>query len=291
MMLEKELALARELALNAGKEILEYYAREIIAEEKLGVDNFYEPVTAADRAANRIILDGLRRSFPDDAVLSEEEKDDLELRLSKPRVWIVDPMDGTAGFVKKDGDFGVQIGLAERGEPVLGVVYLPFHDMLYFAVKGDGAFSVSGNKPGKKLKVSDKTDFAEMKLAITRNHSSRNMSVVTGELGLHSQVKRGSVGLKVGLIAEQICDIYIHLSPRTKFWDTCAPQVILEEAGGKLTDIFGFPIEYDGSDVQNLNGVLATNGASHKRAVERLKPLLNRFERYRITAKKPVPGI
>src|SRR5689334_15271428 len=117
-MFELELEIARRVARDAGSLILEHYAREIIAEEKLGVDNFYEPVTEADREASRLIVDGLTEAFPNDAVLSEEEKDDPLERLTRRRAWIVDPIDGTAGFVQKDGDFAVQIGLAEDGEPV-----------------------------------------------------------------------------------------------------------------------------------------------------------------------------
>ena len=107
MDLERELELAKDLARRAGLEILEYYAREIIAEEKLGVDLFYEPVTAADRAASQLIVKGVEAVFPDDAILSEEEKDVFEHREGKQRVWVIDPIDGTAGFIKKDGDFAV----------------------------------------------------------------------------------------------------------------------------------------------------------------------------------------
>src|SRR5262245_60483146 len=127
-MYEVELETAQRLAREAGEVVLEYYAKEIIAEEKLGIDNFYEPVTEADRAASRLIVDALAEAFPDDAVLSEEELDDPEYRLSRKRAWIIDPIDGTAGFVQKDGDFAVQIGLAEAGEPIMGVVFLPFYD-------------------------------------------------------------------------------------------------------------------------------------------------------------------
>jgi 3'(2'), 5'-bisphosphate nucleotidase len=91
--------------------------------------------------------------------------------------------------------------------------------------------------------------------------------------------------LKIGLIAESICDIYIHLSPRTKFWDTCAPQIILEEAGGRVTDIFGEPMSYDLADVQNYGGILASNGISHKKAVEQLRPVLNEIGRLKISSK------
>ena len=280
-MYEKELEIAQAIARKAGALILEYYAKEIIAEEKLGVDNFYEPVTEADRMASRLIVDALSEAFPDDAVLSEEEKDDPLARLTKKRAWIIDPIDGTAGFVQKDGDFAVHIGLAEGGEPVAGIVYLPNFDVMYFASKGSGTFVVRDGET-IKLSVSKKDRFAQMKLAVTRHHWSNRMNRVIKEFGFRNHCRRGSVGLKIGLIAEGKCDIYIHLSPRTKLWVICAPQIILEEAGGKLTDIFGSRARYDIEDLQNHNGILASNGVAHDEAVKRLRPILTEFGRMRV---------
>lgn len=273
------------LARRAGAAILEHYSSDIISENKIGADNHSEPVTAADREASRIIVEGLAGMFPADAVLSEEEIDELEGRLSNDRVWIIDPIDGTAGFIKKDGDFAVQIGLAERGEAILGVVYLPAKDVLYTAKRGEGSFVSKNGGADTRLKVSNKTDFSEMDLAVSRDHRSPKISRIVKDLGLRSEVARGSVGVKIGLIAEQTCDLYIHLSHRTKFWDTCGPQVILEEAGGKLTDLFGNAFRYDLGNVQNLNGILASNGTSHNLAVKNLRPLLNEFGRPNLTAK------
>lgn len=284
-MYDAELDAAAGLARRAGSLILEYYAKEIIAEEKLGVDNFYEPVTEADRMASRIIVDGLSERFPDDAVLSEEEKDDPIERLTRKRTWIIDPIDGTAGFVQKDGDFAVQIGLAEEGEPVAGVVYLPDFDTMYSAAKGGGAF-VERDDERTRLETSKKERFDQMKLAVTRHHWSNKMNRVIKEFGFRDHCRRGSVGLKIGLIAEGVCDIYIHLSPRTKLWDTCSPQIILEEAGGRLTDIFGERMRYDIEDLQNHNGIVASNGAAHNEAIRRLKPLLTEFGRLRIKGKR-----
>ena len=284
-MLEKELETAIALAREAGARILEFYALEIIAEEKLGADNFTEPVTIADVTASRIIVQGLEKAFSDDAILSEEELDDAENRLLGKRVWIIDPIDGTWGFIKKDGDFGVQIGLTQNGEVVLGVVYLPAHDILYYASKDKGAFCVTNGETANRLQVSGKTKFTEMNLASSRNHRSPRMYRIIEDFGFRQEVQRGSVGLKVGLIVERICDLYVHLSPRTKFWDTCAPQIILEEAGGRMTDLFGFPLHYDISDVQNHNGIVATNGATHEEVITKLKPILSEFGRLRITAK------
>ena len=163
--------------------------------------------------------------------------------------------------------------------------FVPDENRLFYASKGNGAFVVENNDLPRRLKVSDEEDFTEMTLAVSRNHRSPKMSRIVKDLKLKKEIQRGSVGLKVGLIAEQICDLYIHLSPRTKFWDTCAPQIILEEAGGKLTDLFGEKIIYDLHDVQNHNGVLASNGATHEIAVKKLKPLLSDFGRLRVKAK------
>lgn len=282
-MLEKELATAIALARAAALRILEFYASEIIAEEKLGADNFTEPVTIADKTASRIIVEGIAAAFPGDAILSEEEADFAEDRFAGKRIWIIDPIDGTWGFIKKNGDFGVQIGLTdENGAVVLGVVFLPAHDKLFFAVKGAGAFLIETDGAPKQLKVSGKTNFAEMNLASSRDHRSPRMHRIIEDFRFKREVQRGSVGLKIGLIVEQICDLYIHLSPRTKFWDTCAPQIILEEAGGQMTDLFGSPLRYDLLDVQNHNGIVATNGAAHEKAVSTLKPLLNEFGRLRV---------
>lgn len=282
MMLEKELEVGIELARTAGAKILEFYALEIITEQKLGADNFSEPVTIADRTASQMIVEGLAQSFPDDGILSEEEDDVIEIRTMRERVWMIDPIDGTWGFIKKDGDFGVQIGLTENGEAVLGVVYLPFHDELFYAVKDEGAFLIENGEEPKRLQVSGKTDFTAMILASSRNHRSPKMHRIIKDFGFKKEIQRGSVGLKIGLIAQKTADIYIHLSPRTKFWDSCAPQIILEEAGGRMTDLFGARLRYDLTDVQNHNGILASNGAAHDLAVEKLRSLLNEFGRLKV---------
>lgn len=283
-MLEKELETAIRIARVASETIMGFYDLEIIAEEKYGIDNFSEPVTIADRTSSKIIVESLQNEFPEDGILSEEEIDVPE-RLDKSRVWIIDPIDGTKGFINRDGDFAVQIGLAENGVAVLGIVLLPAHNRLYYAVKGEGAFLVEREAEPKRLHVSDKTKFSEMSLAVSRNHPSPKMKRINQDLNLKNTVQRGSVGLKVGLITEQICDLYIHLSSRTKYWDTCAPQIILEEAGGRFTDIFGDEYRYDHADVQNHNGLIASNGVSHEKVVAKLKPLLTNFGRLRVLKK------
>ena len=278
-MLQHELETAIALARLAGITIMQHYADGFETEEKIGVDNFSEPVTIADREASRIIVKGLLAAFPDDGILSEEEKDNLEHRLSKRRVWIIDPIDGTAGFIKHDGDFGVQIGLSIDGLPVVGVVYLPFHDLLSYAVKGEGSYTVTNGAEPLRMHTSAIIPLSEMGLAVSRNHPSSRMSQIIKHFGFQNISQRGSVGLKVGLIAEQTCDVYIHPSPWTKLWDTCAPQIILEEAGGRFTDLFGLEFRYNIAGLQNRNGIVATNGPAHESVIAHLKPLLDKFGR------------
>lgn len=281
-MLENELQIALQLAEEASRSILKFYETDIVAEEKLGADNEYEPVTEADREASRIIVAGLADAFPNDFILSEEEPDDVEKRLASSRVWMIDPIDGTAGFVSKAGDFSVQIGLVVDGKPILGVVQQPHLEITTFATKGKGAFIKYGDSEPKRMHVTDQSVFSEMTMAMTRNHMTHRIERVIEHFGFSNILRRGSVGLKTGLIANGECDIYIHPSPRTKLWDVCGPQIILEEAGGRLTDIFGGEIRYDREQLPNLNGLLASNGATHEAAVDHLRPLLTEFGRVRV---------
>lgn len=279
MKISHELQTAIAIGYATGEHILEHYREGVVAEEKIGADNMLEPVTIADKEASTLIVSALSDAFPNDVILSEEEPDSVDLRTNSRRVWMVDPIDGTAGFIKKDGDFAVQIGLVEDGEPVMGVVYMPAHGEMMFAEKDCGAFISVDRKVPERLTSSNLEGIAGLKLAVSRNHRSRRMDRVVEDFGIVQEVQRGSVGLKVGLIARQTCDIYIHLSPRTKYWDTCGPQAILSEAGGRMTDLFGNVIRYDSANVQNSNGIVASNGSSHDAVIARLKPLLEEFGR------------
>jgi 3'(2'), 5'-bisphosphate nucleotidase len=274
---DTELKVAVALARRAGAAILAQYKQPLHVEQK-NYDDDVEPVTQADRIANDLIVSGLKQQFPGDGILAEESID-TERRLSKSRVWMVDPLDGTNGFIDGNGDFAVQIGLVEHGEPVVAVVYLPLADTLYRAVIGDGTWIERPQHETEKARVSDHKGFAEMRLAASRSHRSPRMNKVVQRFGFRDEVQRGSVGIKIGLLIEQQCDVYIHLSPRTKQWDTCAPQLILTEAGGRLTDLFGQPLNYNVPDVNNRNGLVASNGVAHDLIIETLAPLLAEFGR------------
>ena len=278
MNLDREIQVATELARDAGAILLAHYHSPFLVEQKINALLEMEEVTAADREANDLIVHRLLTEFPDDGILAEESKD-TERRLTKDRVWLIDPMDGTKNFIQRDGDFAVQIGLAINGEAVAGVVYQPVRDVLYRAARGDGSWLEAKDKSAARMQVSPENDPHKMVLASSRSHRSPRMERVVDSFGFKKETRRGSVGVKVGLIAEQQADIYLHLSPSTKQWDTCAPEVILVEAGGRLTDLFGQPLRYNGVRIDNRNGIVATNGAAHEMVIENLKPLLSEFGR------------
>ena len=276
---KRELEVALRLAREAGAAILDYYDSPVRVERKVEAGSSYtEPVTVADRAANELIVEALRREFPEDGILAEESLD-TERRLGKSRVWMIDPLDGTNGFIARDGDFAVQIGLAVEGRSVLGVVFEPLPDLLFHAAEGRGSWVERKGFEPERVRVSETAELRSMRLAASRSHRSPRMDKVVSALKLKDEVRRGSVGVKIGLIVERQCDLYIHLSPRTKQWDTCAPEAILREAGGRFTDLFGEPIRYNVPDVQNHNGIVATNAHAHDLIIEKLRPLLAEFGR------------
>jgi 3'(2'), 5'-bisphosphate nucleotidase len=272
-----ELQVALDLAREAGAAILEFYEGPLQIEQKTGFDD-REPVTQADRVSNELIVKALRKEFPKDGILAEESIDTAH-RLDKRRVWMIDPLDGTNGFIDGNGDFAVQIGLAQDGQCVLGVVHQPLTGVLYHAVRGQGTWITRPELKAQRAAVSQQKELSLMRLAASRSHRSPRMDRVVKAFRVREEIRRGSVGIKVGLIVEQQCDLYVHLSSRTKQWDTCAPEIVLTEAGGRLTDLFGRSLEYNSLEVQNRNGIIASNGVAHDTIVNRLAPLLAEFGR------------
>jgi len=266
--LRRELEVARRLALEAGAVALRYHGQDIEVERKPG----NEPVTRADREANEVIVAGLQAAFADDAVLAEETPDD-GTRLGRPRVWMVDPIDGTRDFIRGRDGFSVMIGLCESARPVLGVVYQPVGDRLYTAVRGEGAwFSQLGAAP-TRLAVSTIGDPAQIRLVASKSHRTAVIDQVRARLGISDEFNVGSVGLKLGLIARGERDLYVNPSSKSSAWDTCAPEAILVEAGGRLTDLYGQPLRYDDQDVRHLRGLVASNGLLHDIVLEKIRSL------------------
>jgi 3'(2'), 5'-bisphosphate nucleotidase len=269
--MEKELAIAKKLALQAGSILMEYYEQSFTVDWKAPGD----PVTAADRKASQLIVKNLGSEFPGHAVLSEEEPVNFE-RLQESHVWMVDPMDGTREFIEHRGEFAVQIGLVVEGTPVVGVVYQPTTQKLYYAAKGMGAFLEATGSP-KPLHVSEEATASQMTIAVSRSHRSARVEAIREQLHIPNVLSTGSVGLKVGAICEGLAHLYVHTGGRTFVWDTCGPEAILREAGGRMTDVSDQPLRYDGRELQNLNGLIASNVAIHERAVRVTQSVLERF--------------
>jgi 3'(2'), 5'-bisphosphate nucleotidase len=263
-MLAKELEVAKDLAIRAGAILVAHYSEATQVEWKGKND----PVTAADRAASRFIVDELRSQFSGDAVLSEEEKDNLE-RLKNPRLWVIDPMDGTKEFIARRPEFSVMIGLAVEGIARLGVVYQPINGKLYYGAQGHGA-GMSHAGVTRELRVSAESEFPRATMALSRSHLSSQTEAIRKRLGIEQTIQTGSIGLKVGLIAEAKADVYVQ-GRGTSLWDTCGPEGILHEAGGRMTDALGAPLRYDIAEVRNLQGVIATNAVLHEQVVEAVR--------------------
>jgi 3'(2'),5'-bisphosphate nucleotidase len=266
-----ELEVAVHLARQAGSAIMEYYQSNISVDYKEGD----EPVTAADRAANEIIRAGLLRQFPDDGLLTEESADD-PARLDRERVWIVDPLDGTADLIEGTDTFAVQIALTVCGRPVLGVVYQPVQDVLFHARQSHGAVRLRGRER-TPLHVSTVSDPAQMCLVASRAHYSPFVQAAREALGIKEVQQAGSVGVKVGLLAQGTCDLYLSTNV-CKEWDLCAPHALLLEAGGTFTNLFGQNLVYNRPGVQSCHGLLASNGQAHAEILEILAPLRDRME-------------
>jgi len=269
--LEKELSVAKKLAIEAGAILMRYYQQSLEIQWKAPGD----PVTAADREASALIVASLSKEFPTHAILSEEEPDNLT-RLNQSHVWMIDPMDGTREFIEHRGEFAVQIGLVVDGTPIVGAVYQPTTKKLYYAGRGMGAF-LELNGERSPLHVSKEDTASRLTIAMSRSHRSVRVEAIRERLRIPNVVRMGSVGLKVGAVCEGRAHLYVHTGSRTNLWDTCGPEAILREAGGTMTDISNEPLRYDAQDVRNPNGLIASNGVIHQRALQVTQSVVESF--------------
>jgi 3'(2'), 5'-bisphosphate nucleotidase len=265
----RELRVAIQLAREAGGIVKTFYDVPPTVRWK----DPTEPVTEADRAVNAYLVKQLGQRFPDDGMLAEESKDDLS-RLGKRRVWIVDPLDGTAEFIARNGEFVIMIGLADEGEPVAGIVYQPIDDVLYAAALGQGAF-VEEFGEQRPLRVSEERELGKFRLVVSRSHRPALVDTVIARMALQRERSIGSVGLKIGLIARGQAEFYVHPNPGTKEWDTCAPDIIVREAGGRMTDCWNRQLRYNRENIRNRFGVLASNGVRHVEVADVLAEVLD----------------
>jgi 3'(2'), 5'-bisphosphate nucleotidase len=230
------------LARRAGEAILEVYGSDFAVNRK----DDASPVTAADLAAQRVIVEGLSDMTADIPVVSEEALiPSWDVRRAWSRYWLVDPLDGTREFVKRNGEFTVNIALIENHRPVLGVVLAPVTGDLYAAANGLGAYRepVEGAAP---VPIHTRRRAQPLTIAGSRSHGSERQARMLEGIGAHEVVPLGS-SLKFCVIARGDADLYLRLGP-TSEWDTAAAQCVLEEAGGAVLDLQGQPFRYNTRD-------------------------------------------
>lgn len=256
MKLKKELEAAISAAKLAGDKIMSIYTKDFAVCYK----DDKSPVTEADVLANKLILETLSGQFPDDGYLSEEVRDDSS-RFEKDRFWVIDPLDGTKEFVKKNGEFSVNIGLVDHGEVVLGVIYIPVRRRVYFAVKGEGAHRQEENGETARIHVSNRVK--PFNMLISRSHTSkRTISLLKMKaFEMLSLTEMGSA-LKGCLIAEGLYDVYYNFGHSMK-WDTCAMECIIEEAGGIIRRLDDAPIDYTEVETKNYGFYIINNAQNH----------------------------
>jgi 3'(2'), 5'-bisphosphate nucleotidase len=241
MLLEKITLLAE----RAGAAILEVYSSGdfgTVSKED------GSPLTRADMAADAVIREGLGLIAPDTPILSEEaEGSPFEERRSWGCFWLVDPLDGTKEFVKRNGEFTVNIALIEDGRPVLGVVHAPVFAVTYFAAKGEGAFKLRGS--AKEAIGVAGYESGPLKLAVSRSHRGAALESFISKIGTVELVEMGS-SLKLCLVAEGAAHLYPRFGP-TMEWDTGAAHAVVAEAGGRVTDMAGSELRYNKEDLHN----------------------------------------
>jgi 3'(2'), 5'-bisphosphate nucleotidase len=268
-----ELEIARAIAVEAADLVKALRSGgKLVIDSKVG----NEPVTNADYAANALIVAKLRAAFPDDVVLSEEIPDDGS-RLGRTRVWMVDPIDGTRDFILGDDGFAVMIGLCVDGRPRIGAVAQPSTGKTYTGIAGVGAWldhRDTPSAPRQPLHTSPIAGPPGIRLVASKSHRTPRVDAVRKALMIDDEINVGSVGLKIGLVAEAARDLYVYTGGRTKIWDTCGPEAILAGAGGRMTDMDGNPLTYAEPDLYNHRGIIASNGPLHDFVITALAPIL-----------------
>ncbi|MGM5488172.1 MAG: 3'(2'),5'-bisphosphate nucleotidase CysQ family protein [Nanobdellota archaeon] len=255
MAFESELSTLKQLMRSVGSEIMKIYDTEYSQEVKHDTS----PVTEADLLSDKLLREGL--SHFDYGILSEEVREGLP---DHDRVWVIDPLDGTKDFINKTGEFSIMVGLLEKGQPVLGAVYLPVLDKMYYAITGLGAF-VEHEGVNRRMRV---TPNGISRMVISRNHFSHHERFIAEQLKVSEFIRCGSIGVKLGRISEGEADFYLNTSDRLGAWDCCAPEIILREAGGIVFNRLGQNLSY--VDRRMNGGLIATNGSEKQRIIQQI---------------------
>lgn len=248
------ISLFKELARSAGEKILEIYREDFAVEYK----EDKSPVTMADKMSNEMIVGGLKKAYPGIPVLAEESADDPS-RLGQEYCFIVDPLDGTKEFIKRNGEFTVNIALARNGVPVAGLIYVPVLKEYYYASQDRGAFWHRENEEEKPLRVSDR--IGDIRLAVSRSHRGPELDRLIEKNNIKHIIVAGSA-YKGCLFARGDVEAYYRFG-RTMEWDTAAMQIIAVGAGGIFMGMNGRPFMYNKPNPENPSGFYLINRAEN----------------------------
>ncbi len=251
MDITRALELSKKLAVQAGEEIMKIYNTDFSVEYK----DDKMPLTMADKNANDIIVSALEKEFPEAGILSEESADDPANR-DKKYCFIVDPLDGTKEFIKKNDEFTVNIALSDNGRVVMGVVYLPVKKELYFSASGKGAFLTRDGET-KSISVTDKT--ADIRMVVSKSHMGDKEKALLEKYSdkIGDMAQAGS-SLKGCLVASGQAEVYYRFG-LTMEWDTAAMQAVCEEAGAIFKQMDGSEMLYNREDHLNAKGFYVIN--------------------------------
>ncbi len=228
-------------SIEAGNAIMDIYDTNFVIEEK----NDSSPLTEADLVSNKIITESLLKISPDIPILSEESsKIEFAQRSLWKEYWLVDPLDGTKEFIKKNGEFTTNIALIKNNAPILGIIHVPAKNETYYGSKETGAFFIKGNLDSKKEKIFVSQEMgARIKVVSSRSHPSNELKSLLDRLNNYETIGIGS-SLKFCLIAKGEADIYPRLGP-TSEWDTAAGEIIAKSAGAIIVDTKGEFLKYN----------------------------------------------
>lgn len=271
MAFEKELETALAAARQAGKYLEEAYRTfEVIPDAPADIS------TEADRQSQEIILSYLKKVFPSDGFCAEESTPCLAGSEQKgDRLWIIDPIDGTRGFARKNGEFSVMIAFVQDGEIGVGVVFEPVKKRLTYAVQGSGCWK--WDEPGTspvRCQVSAVDKLTEARLTQSRSRSA-NPSGPVSRIGPAQVLETYSAGIKLALVARGEADLYVNTYQEFHDWDICAGEILVKEAGGRVSGLSGETLQYGLPGAWQRAGLLATNGSLHESALEKLAGILN----------------
>ena len=241
-----DIQILNNIARRAGERILEYYDSEVEVDHK----SDDSPLTKADLASHGEIVDGLKEHFPDIPLISEESKiPEYEERKNWERYFLIDPLDGTKEFIKKNGEFTVNIAYLEQNVPVAGVVYIPAEDVLYYATKDEGAFKQKGDQSPEKIEHSEYDKSEPARIMVSRSHRGSDTKEKLAEMGIEvrEEIPSGS-SLKICAVAEGKADLYPRFGP-TMEWDTAAADAVYRYSGKNGAS--ESPLKYNKEDMHN----------------------------------------